>query len=309
MKGSRRDRYFTLMLVPEGRREVYRYLLPAWFFQVAVVMAILLIIALITAAGAVYYLHKRVAELRVIDQINATQAAQIMQLEEQARALQEKIHGIDELDARVRSLLGLGQGGGGRPSEASRGGRLRPREQEQTLNQVRSILNSVARDTPRQEVKLKELAREMEQHLAYLAALPSHWPVRGPISSPFGYRDSPFGRREEFHEGIDIAAAYGAEVQAAGNGRVVFAGWMPVYGRAIIIDHGYGLTSMYGHNSELLVKTGEQVVRGQPIARVGSSGRSTGPHLHFQVKLNDQLQDPLKYLTGGEVAGSAGEKE
>jgi murein DD-endopeptidase MepM/ murein hydrolase activator NlpD len=308
LQGIRRDRYFTLMLVPEGRR-IYRFFLPAWFFQVAVVLAILLIIALIAAIGAVYHLQKRVAELRAVDQINARQAAQILQLEEQARALQEKIQGIDELDARVRSLLGLGQGGGERPGVASRGGRLRPGEQEQTLKQVRLILSSVARDTPRQEVKIKELAREMEQHLAYLAALPSHWPVRGPVSSPFGYRDSPFGRREEFHDGIDIAAAYGAEVQAAGNGRVVFAGWMPIYGRTIVIDHGYGLTSMYGHNSELLVKIGEQVARSQPIARVGSSGRSTGPHLHFQVKLNDQLQDPLKYLTGGEGAGSAGEKE
>ncbi|WP_258358964.1 M23 family metallopeptidase [Moorella sulfitireducens] len=308
MQGIRRDRYFTLMLVPEGRR-IFRFYLPAWLFQVAIILAIMLIIAFIVALGAVYHLQKRVAELRAIDQINARQAAQILQLEEQARALQEKIKEIDELDARVRSLLGLGQGGGGRPSTASRGGRLRPGEQEQTLEQVRSILKNVARDTPRQEVKLIELAREMEQHLAYLAALPSHWPVSGPVSSPFGYRDSPFGRREEFHDGIDIAAVYGAEVQAAGNGQVVFAGWMPVYGRAIIIDHGYGLTSMYGHNSELLVKTGEQVARGQPIARVGSSGRSTGPHLHFQVKLNGELQDPLKYLTGEEGGGSAGEKE
>ncbi len=286
----------TLMLVPEGRQGVYRWLLPVWLLRGVLVLAIAGIIALGVAIGAAFYLQKRVAELKVIDQINASQARQIIQLEQQARVLQDKIEAVDQLEAQVRSLMGLGRGGGEYASEASRGGRLWPREQAETIEQVRSILTDVARDAPRQEDKLKTLAREMEEHLAYLAALPTHWPVKGPISSFFGNRNSPFGKQEEFHEGLDIAADYGAEVQAAGNGTVTFAGWMPVYGRAVIIDHGYGITSMYGHNSELLVKTGERVIRGQAIARVGSSGRSTGPHVHFQIERNGQLQDPLLYL-------------
>jgi murein DD-endopeptidase MepM/ murein hydrolase activator NlpD len=296
VKGKRRDQTLTLMLVPEGRQGVYRWLLPVWLLRGVLVLAIAGIIALGVAIGAAFYLQKRVAELKVIDQINASQARQIIQLEQQARVLQDKIEAVDQLEAQVRSLMGLGRGGGQYASEASRGGRLWPREQAETIEQVRSILTDVARDAPRQEDKLKTLAREMEEHLAYLAALPTHWPVKGPISSFFGNRNSPFGKQEEFHEGLDIAADYGVEVQAAGNGTVTFAGWMPVYGRAVIIDHGYGITSMYGHNSELLVKTGERVIRGQAIARVGSSGRSTGPHVHFQIERNGQLQDPLLYL-------------
>ncbi|MDN5345078.1 MAG: hypothetical protein PWQ18_1192 [Clostridia bacterium] len=307
MRKCRRDRYFTLLLVPEGRQGVYRFLLPAWLCRVAAGLLVLAVVAVGATTGTLYYLHKRVAELRYLEEINATQARKITQMEEQARSLQAKVQEIDQLDARVRSLLGLGRGGG-QPPEASRGGRLHPREQEEKIDQVQSMLESVASIAPRQEVKLRELYQATAAHLAYLAALPSHWPVQGPVSSFFGYRDSPFGRRGEFHEGLDIATEYGTEVQAAGKGRVTFAGWMPVYGRAIIIDHGFGLASMYGHNSELLVKTGDQVERGQAIARAGSSGRSTGPHVHFQVWLNGELQDPLKYLAAEGENGSAGEE-
>ncbi|MGI9860652.1 peptidoglycan DD-metalloendopeptidase family protein [Moorella naiadis] len=309
MPKNRRDRFFTLMLIPEGRRDVHRWLLPPWFFPALAAMLVALLVALSGALLGVYHYQKRVAELHHIDELNAAQARQIRQLEEQARLLQDKMQSLDRLDQQVRSLAGLGQGGGQLSSGASRSGRLRPTEQSQTLVRVQEALAEVDRDAPQQQLRLQNLARELEQHLAYQAARPSHWPVQGPVTSPFGRRDSPFGWREEFHDGIDIAATYGAEVQAAGNGRVTFAGWMPVYGQAVIIDHGYGFTSLYGHNFELLVKKGDQVVRGQAIARVGSSGRSTGPHVHFQIKLNGELVDPLNYLEEGDEVTGAGKKE
>ncbi|BCV23198.1 M23 family metallopeptidase [Moorella sp. Hama-1] len=309
MPKNRRDRFFTLMLIPGGRQEVHRWLLPLWFFHALAAVLVALMVTLGGALLGVYHYQKRVAELHQIDELNAAQARQIRQLEEQARLLQDKMQSLDRLDQQVRSLAGLGQGGGQLSGGASRGGRLRPAEQSRTLVRVQEALAEVDRDAPRQQLRLQNLARELEQHLAYQAARPSHWPVQGPVTSPFGRRDSPFSWREEVHDGIDIAAAYGAEVQAAGNGRVTFAGWMPVYGQAVIIDHGYGFTSLYGHNSELLVKEGDQVVRGQAIARAGSSGRSTGPHVHFQIKLNGELVDPLNYLEEGEKATGAGKKE
>ncbi|NLW07755.1 MAG: M23 family metallopeptidase, partial [Clostridia bacterium] len=197
------------------------------------------------------------------------------------------------------SMLGLEQGAGQHPSEASRSGRG-TRPQRDTLRQIQETLAAVAEAAPPREENLKTLVKEVRAHLDYQAALPSHWPVRGPISSHFGYRVSPFGWRQEFHDGLDIAAPYGTEVQAAGDGEVIFAGYQAGYGYTIIIDHGYGLTSKYSHNSRNLVKEGEKVTRGQVICRVGSSGRSTGPHLHFGVMLNNQPVDPLDYLEGGE---------
>jgi len=116
------------------------------------------------------------------------------------------------------------------------------------------------------------------------------WPVSAPITSPFGWR---WGR---MHEGIDLGAAYGTPIAAAGAGTVIYAGWLGGYGNLTVIDHGGGLATAYGHQSQIAVTVGQQVARGQTIGYVGSTGHSTGPHLHFEVRVNGQAVDPLGYL-------------
>lgn len=113
------------------------------------------------------------------------------------------------------------------------------------------------------------------------------WPARGAITSLFGWR------RTRHHDGIDIAAPYGTPIYAARAGRVTFAGWFGGYGRAVIVDHGDRMTTLYGHASRLLVRTGDEVNAGQEIAKVGSSGLSQGPHLHFEIRVNGRPIDPL----------------
>ncbi|MDY9922100.1 MAG: peptidoglycan DD-metalloendopeptidase family protein [Synergistota bacterium] len=122
------------------------------------------------------------------------------------------------------------------------------------------------------------------------------WPVMGKISSVFGWRRSPFGRRRVFHSGLDVRAPRGRGIVAAGDGRVVHSGWMGGYGKTIVISHPGGISTLYGHCSSLLVRNGATVRSGQQIARVGSTGRSTGNHLHFEVRRNGTPQNPLKYL-------------
>jgi len=122
------------------------------------------------------------------------------------------------------------------------------------------------------------------------------WPVMGKISSVFGWRRSPFGRRRVFHSGLDIRAPRGRGIVAAGDGRVVHSGWMGGYGKTIVISHPGGISTLYGHCSSLLVRNGATVRSGQQIARVGSTGRSTGNHLHFEVRRNGTPQNPLRYL-------------
>jgi murein DD-endopeptidase MepM/ murein hydrolase activator NlpD len=122
------------------------------------------------------------------------------------------------------------------------------------------------------------------------------WPVKGRISSPFGYRYHPVLQKKKFHNGIDIAASTGTPVLAADSGVVLVSGWRGGYGYYIAIDHGKGRSTAYGHNSRLLVKEGEAVVRGQTIAHVGSTGLSTGPHVHFEVRVNGQPTNPRNYL-------------
>lgn len=120
------------------------------------------------------------------------------------------------------------------------------------------------------------------------------WPVNGVISSSFGPRD---GR---IHEGLDIAKESGSSIKAARGGRVAFAGWRGAYGKAVIIDHGDGVRTLYAHASKLLVSEGEHVSTGQLVARVGNTGRSTGPHIHFEVLYQGTALDPLKFLPGRE---------
>ena len=123
------------------------------------------------------------------------------------------------------------------------------------------------------------------------------WPTEATyITSPFGSRSHPIYGTTRFHSGIDIGADYGDSVQAADGGVVVSAGWLGGYGKCVIIDHGNGISSLYGHNSELLVSEGQRVRKGQVISRVGSTGDSTGPHLHFEVRQNGSPVNPMNYL-------------
>lgn len=116
------------------------------------------------------------------------------------------------------------------------------------------------------------------------------WPARGQITSRFGWR------RSRQHTGLDIAAPYGSPIFASRPGRVIFAGWYYDYGRAVIVDHGGGVQTLYGHASTLLVQTGQTIAQGELIARVGTSGRTTGPHVHFEVRVNGKAVNPMKYM-------------
>ena len=122
------------------------------------------------------------------------------------------------------------------------------------------------------------------------------WPVNGPITSPYGYRIHPILGYRKLHTGIDFGVGYGTPIHAADSGTVIYATWMSGYGNVIIIDHGRGISTLYGHQSSLAVGYGARVSRGQVVGYVGSTGFSTGPHLHFEVRVNGNPVDPMGYL-------------
>jgi murein DD-endopeptidase MepM/ murein hydrolase activator NlpD len=143
---------------------------------------------------------------------------------------------------------------------------------------------------------LDALVGDLERKSDQLASLPSVWPVRGWLTSRFGPRISPFTGRRHMHSGIDIATRHGEPIIAPARGRVVFTGSKGPLGRSVVLDHGFGVRTFYGHTSEILVKIGDLVERGQEIAKVGSTGRSTGPHLHYTVEVEKKSRDPLDYI-------------
>lgn len=148
--------------------------------------------------------------------------------------------------------------------------------------------------------KMSRLEEDMSAHAAILRQrgyTPTLWPVEGTLEGGFGGRRNPFGGGGyEFHTGQDIEAAWGAPVLSGAAGKVSFAGWQSGYGQLVIVDHGGGLTTKYGHLSHIDVQLDQTVSRGQLLGKIGSTGRSTGPHLHYEVRINDQAVNPLPYL-------------
>ncbi|MCP4671316.1 MAG: M23 family metallopeptidase [Desulfobacula sp.] len=147
-----------------------------------------------------------------------------------------------------------------------------------------------------QALDFTNLIEKLEQKRNLLASTPSIRPVDGWITSKFGYRTSPFTGRKEFHAGLDIANKTGTKLIATANGRISYASRKMYIGNLIIIDHGFGRVTKYGHLKEMLVKRGQKIKRGDVIGLIGNTGRSTGPHVHYEVRINGTPVNPLKYI-------------
>jgi murein DD-endopeptidase MepM/ murein hydrolase activator NlpD len=154
----------------------------------------------------------------------------------------------------------------------------------------------LAEHADRRATSLEGLMGQLENKREKLVSMPSIWPAKGWLTSRFGSRVSPFTGRRQKHNGIDIAAASGTSIYAPARGRVTFAGRKGPLGNSLVIDHGFGVKTIYGHTKEFHVSAGDTVERGQEIAAIGSTGRSTGPHLHYVVEVHGQTRDPLDYI-------------
>jgi murein DD-endopeptidase MepM/ murein hydrolase activator NlpD len=182
--------------------------------------------------------------------------------------------------------------GAGDDLSARPGGGLDPA----ALARVQARARQLAGLVPTRKLSLLDLLEGLEGKSQKLAATPSIWPTDGYVTSGYGNRTSPFTGRQQFHAGLDIAADFGTTVVAPARGRVVFSGMNGPFGRMVEIDHGYGLRTHFAHLAKAHVKQGQTVERGLPIGEVGSTGRSTGPHLHYGVEVNGRTVDPTDYI-------------
>ena len=170
------------------------------------------------------------------------------------------------------------------------------RDNLQAIASVKESLERLSKQATVQDRILDELSQAAEQRSSRWASTPSIWPVKGWVTSGFGPRISPFTEKPAWHDGLDIGAAPNTPVRAPAQGRITSIGYDPKLGNIVRVDHGFGVETLYGHLAKALVKEGQRVDRGDVIALVGSSGLSTGPHLHYMVKLNGQALDPTKYI-------------
>lgn len=227
--------------------------------------------------------------------VSASEQAHIDALAQQVGEMEARVLRLDALGARLSTLAGV-KGGGADALPAGRGG---PMVDARTMSgvELEKHVQALTQSIELNGDKLSLLEATMLQQRLKASTLPSTMPTEVAYnSSSYGWRVDPFSGKEAFHEGLDFVADSGTPIYASAAGIVTAAEQTPDYGRIVKINHGSGLETRYAHASQLLVKAGERVERGQLIARVGSTGRSTGAHLHFEVRLNGAALDPRKYL-------------
>lgn len=233
-----------------------------------------------------YGLTQQAEHLR-IERENQRLRAENDKQRQELQNLNNRVDAVEDTSRKLAEVSGVEENA---PSVRGQGGPARPVDSAAALAAL--------------EAKTAKLERQMRIYEAFLrthGVRPSIWPVYGKLESGVGGRRNPFGGRGyEYHEGQDIDAAYGTPVQVSANGRVIIAGWQRGYGNVVYVDHGNGLSTRYGHLSEIDVAIGQTVTQGQTIGLVGSTGRSTGPHLHYEVRINNQPVDPKPYLPGAD---------
>lgn len=293
---------FTFLLIPNSSGKVIKFSLPYWLLLTTIICtAVMLITALGfygTFINTAHKLHLTQQNNDLLAETNQVQADEINFFQNRTMEIEQKLAGLNELEDEVLNMVGL-------PPKNRKGSN----EQVSQVSQVsrsaqRPLLNNRQADYKGEIARLdllidqgqddmQQLIEQVERRLEFLDSLPDIMPATGQISSGFGNRKSPFNsRRLEFHSGIDIANRSGTNIFAAGSGIVTFSGYSGAYGLMIIISHGNGYESVYGHNSKNLVKKGDKVSKRDLIAKMGSSGRSTGSHVHFEVRLNGKPIDP-----------------
>jgi len=222
--------------------------------------------------------------------------------ETQVKGLQQALDKMESYVKKLNVYVGLkdtekitetGLGGGGDPVEDSGPGpSAAPAPQEISLSQVQD-LNRKAESIQKNLVTLSDIA---DSNTVQLASTPSIWPTVGWVAAGFGYRTDPFTQKRQFHYGIDIATSYGNQIVAPADGIVVETKTDRISGRTIVISHGWGITTHYFHLDKWLVHPGQKVKRGDVIGLVGKSGKATGPHLHYEIRVNDKAQNPMDYI-------------
>ncbi|MDL2307842.1 M23 family metallopeptidase [Desulfovibrio sp. OttesenSCG-928-C06] len=220
--------------------------------------------------------------------------------------LQGDLERVQQFDSKLRVMMNLDKEladissstssntGGPMPSS------LQPLplyRQELLARRVHSLLDQMSTDTRVEELRQQDLLHAMRENRELLASTPSIWPVEGYLTSTFGQRVSPFGTgTSDFHKGLDIANRVGTPIRSPAKGVVTFAGWDGGYGNCVVINHGNNISTRYAHMSAIDVKLGQTVVRGDKVGAVGNTGRSTGPHLHYEVRIGGVCVNPLRYI-------------
>ena len=299
---------YTIKIIPHKGANVRSIRLPERWIKYGLaslaVGAVLLAGAFGYSTYSSYSLRNEAAQIERLQQVNNVQQEQLLQLSKKANSLQNELNELSQVEMELRQLTGVDGGSTVSPDsnggDGTHNGQGGPVGQELKIENVSAVLDDLEKrvaDRKASIQQLREAMRQQQELIAYQesvnASTPSIWPASGDVSSPYGLR---WGG-SDYHPGIDIANDCGTPIVATADGVVTDAGWNSGgYGNMVDIEHGNGYMTRYAHAESVVVSPGQTVKRGQIIAYMGSTGYSTGPHLHYEVRVNGKAVNPAGYL-------------
>ncbi len=284
---------FSVIVVPEGDSKVRRFRIQSG--MVKALFCCCLIAAGLLAVFSYSYFNNTLDrdELQCLRVTTSQQRQTIQHLVGDLDRIHQQMSSLAATEARVRQLANLEVV----PEEIPVAiGGLSDIEPGEAVDEIQRQINKLQVEIELRRQSQEDVRNLLNDQVSLSRATPQGWPTKGWLTSYFGMRKSPFTGRRVMHEGLDIAANIGTSITATADGIVARVKYSPSYGKMLIIDHGYGYRTIFGHTSKVLVKAGQQIKRGDIIAKVGNTGQSTGSHLHYELRLNGVPIDPRKTL-------------
>lgn len=247
---------------------------------------------------------KKAFELNRLRQETQNQRSQIQFFSARIEDLEKQLSKLKDFDKKIRIIANLEKGqeaapsmGMGGPSPSDIREKLKKEKDEGGLvQQMRTDVERLQSEAMSREESLSELEKLLQVKKEMLAHTPSIWPVMGWVTSGFGFRTNPFTGLTQMHEGLDVSNRVGTSIIAPAHGIVSDVGNDIAHGKVVLIFHGFGMTTRFSHLSKVLVKTGQRVKRGEKIAEIGMTGKTTGPHLHYEIRLSGIPLNPMRYI-------------
>jgi murein DD-endopeptidase MepM/ murein hydrolase activator NlpD len=280
-----RKRFYIMLVARNSEGELLKIPIPLHYMYVFIAGAVIGMLSITGMAGSYTRMLLKTQRFNQLRTEKEALKSQYTQLEQVAEQNQLQARSLSSLAGEVSSLYGL------RPDPA-----FRLDNPASSINQFNDLKKTAMSGAAAVGIGMGDLSGATTKDWLRLAAAPTLWPVEGPVTGSFGERIDPFNGEGAFHRGIDISSQYGTRVIAPADGWVRIADFMNGYGKTILVDHGHDISTLYGHLSGFVVTPGEFVHRGDTIGYVGNSGRSTGPHLHYEVRISNTPVNPHKFL-------------
>ncbi|HVB99134.1 MAG TPA: M23 family metallopeptidase [Candidatus Dormibacteraeota bacterium] len=287
-----KPRSYTLYFATSDARSVRKLHVPRYVVHGLAVLAVVGAVTLGAAVASYSRMLLKVANYNALRSEEGRLKQQYVQLQAQAQNTRQQLSSLQSLATEVAATYGILRWRD-TPFRVATDTFAQPKNFESSVNQFHFLVRNVSMVTMVDQSGLSLLPGPLPSNSLLV---PSLWPVIGPITASFGEREDPFTDEPAFHPGIDIGVPYGTPVRATADGIVVFAGEEEGYGREVVIDHGFGISSCYAHLSGFNTQVGDHVDRGDVIGYVGDSGRSTGPHLHYEVRIHNTPVNPWPYM-------------